>query len=163
MANTYKLIEAKTLSSSQSSVEFTSIPQTYNDLLVKVSLRGDSTYDLFWIRFNGVSTNLSGKSLQGDGSSVASFSEAPYGRSLTSSYTASTFGLTDIYIVNYTSSNYKSISIDSVSEQNAAGAYQTLGLGLWSSASAITSIQFVPNGGNLVSGSTFYLYGIKNS
>jgi hypothetical protein len=163
MANTYKLIEAKTLSSSQSSVEFTSIPQTYTDLLVKASLRGDSTYDLCWIRFNSVSTNLSGKSLQGNGSSVNSFAEAPYGRSQTSSSTANTFSSIEAYITNYASSDYKSISVDSVGENNAAEAYLTVGAGLWSNTSAITSIQFVPSGGNFVSGSTFYLYGVKNS
>ena len=163
MAN-IELIETKTVGAGGTAyIEFTSIPQTYTDLTVKVSLRGDTTFDLFWVRFNSVSTNLSGRSIQGDGSSAASYIVEPYGRGQTSSNTANTFSSTDIYIPNYTSSKYKSISIDSAAEQNAAGAYLTLGTGLWSSTSAITSIQFVPNGGNLVSGSTFYLYGINNS
>jgi hypothetical protein len=40
MANTYTLIEAQTLTSNQSSIEFTSVfLQTFTDLKVKLSLR----------------------------------------------------------------------------------------------------------------------------
>jgi hypothetical protein len=163
MAN-IELIETKTVGAGGTAyIEFTSIPQTYTDLTVKVSLRGDTTFDLFWVRFNSVSTNLSGRSIQGDGSSAASYIVEPYGRGQTSSNTANTFSSTDIYIPNYTSSNNKSICIDSVSENNATQAYTTLGGGLWSSSSAITSIQLVPNGGNFVENSTVSLYGISSA
>jgi len=165
MATTYTLIASSTVGSGgASNIEFTSIPSTYTDLLVKVSVRMASTYDLFWIRFNGVSTNLSGKSVQGDGSSAASYTEVPYGRVNNNGTTSNTFSSTDFYVPNYAGSDYKSVSTDSVSENNATQAYATLGAGLWSNISAITSIQIVPNGGDtFVQHSTAYLYGIKNS
>lgn len=165
MANTYVLIASSTVGSGgAANIEFTSIPSTYTDLLLKVKVRMTSTYDLFWIRFNGVTTNLSGRSLQGDGGSPASYIEAPYGRVNNNGTTSNTFSSTDIYIPNYAGSNYKSVSVDSASENNSGSAYLTLGAGLWSSTSAITSIQIVPNGGDtFVQYSTAFLYGIKNS
>ena len=165
MPNTYTLISSTTVGSGgAANIEFTSIPSTYTDLLVKVSVRMTGTYDLFWIRFNSVTTDLSGKSVQGDGSSVASYTVEPYGRGQSNSTTSNTFSSTDFYVPNYAGSNYKPISTDSVSENNATQAYAALGAGLWSSTSAITSIQIVPNGSDtFVQYSSAYLYGISNS
>jgi hypothetical protein len=165
MANTYTLIASSTVGSGgAANIEFTSIPSTYTDLLVKVSVRMTSSFDLFWIRFNGLTTNLSGRSVQGDGSGVSSFTVEPYGRGQSNTTTSNTFSSTDFYVPNYAGSNYKSISTDSVSENNATQAYAALGAGLWSASSAITSIQIVPNGGDtFVQHSSAYLYGISNS
>jgi hypothetical protein len=78
-----------------------------------------------------------------------------------SSATASTFASADIYIPNYTSSDYKSISIDTVTEKNATDAYMRLTAGLWSNTAAITSIGLnCSASGNFVQYSTFYLYGV---
>jgi hypothetical protein len=170
MANTFTLIEAKTLGSAVSSVTFSSIPQTYTDLQLVVSSRmSNSNVEAYNnIRFNASTSNYSGKYVVGDGASPSSGS-SPGSGVLTytngASTTSSTFGNYSVYIPNYTSSNYKSFSIDSVSENNAATAYAILVGGLWSDTAAITSIVLndTVNSANFVSGSTFYLYGIKNS
>jgi hypothetical protein len=172
MANTYTLIEAKTLASAASNVEFTglgSYSTIYTDLKLVISTRsvsdGGASVLGITVQFNGDTTsgNYSWKRLYGDGSSAASDSLANIILSNSDSSTASTFGTADIYVPNAYSSNFKSISTDSVSENNATTAYATLGAGLWSSTASLTSLKLIPSSGNFAIGSTFYLYGISNS
>jgi hypothetical protein len=172
MANTYTLIASNTVGSGgAANIEFTSIPSTYTDLLVKVSPRGDSGGTDLAIQFNGSTSSVyTIMRLYGTGSSTASSSSTSTmlinNMVAQSSYTASTFGNGEIYIPNYTSSNAKSVSIDGVTENNATGSFQTLTAGLWNPAvqAAITSIKLMIDGGaNFVQYSTAYLYGISNS
>ena len=60
--------------------------------------------------------------------------------------TANTYAVTDIYIPNYTSSNYKSYSVDAVQETMGTSPYVYMQSGLWANTSAITSITFTENG-----------------
>jgi hypothetical protein len=164
MANTYTLISSVTVGSGgAANIEFTSIPATYTDLLLKISLRGS---------FAGVADNITltinnsaigtPKSLFGNGASAISNAD-PFVYTA-STATASTFGNGEFYIPNYTSSNNKSISADTVSENNATTAYTFLTAALWSNSAAITSIKLAPAGGGTWSQhSTAYLYGISNS
>ena len=172
MATTYKLIDKSILTSSQSSVSFTGLgaySSDYKDLLVRVAGRTDRSAKLDYIKisFNGVTTNLSSRRLYAFGTTVGSDtpSTSIQAQANAANNTANTFGNVDFYIPNYSSSNYKSVSVDGVIEDNStADNDMALSAGLWSSTSAITSIQITPNvGPNFVSGSSFYLYGIKNS
>jgi hypothetical protein len=167
MATTYTLISKNVLSSNSTSISFTSIPNTYTDLLVKVSARSDISeiYGNALLRFNGSSSNYSIKALQGSGSGASSYSTTQIEfMQVGNSATSNTFGSAEIYIPNYAGSNYKSVSLDSVGENNATTAYARLTAGLWSDTSAITSINITPlDTTNWLSGSSFYLYGIKNS
>ena len=47
MATTYKLISSVTVSTATNTISFTSIPQTYTDLVIKASLRGSTTTTTF--------------------------------------------------------------------------------------------------------------------
>jgi len=88
------------------------------------------------------------------------------GYSSTAACTASTFASGEIYIPNYAGGLAKSVSAASVTEHNggASGdAYIVALAGLWSLTSAITSIELLSQVANFVTGSSFYLYGIKNS
>jgi hypothetical protein len=169
MANTYTLIQAQTLGSSAASVTFSSIPGTYTDLKVLVSTRstrtGGATSDEMRVAFNGLTTNQTTRALQGSGSAASSYTDTrvTIGIAPTSTTTSDTFGNTEFYIPNYTSSNFKSSSADSVSENNATVAFATLWANLWSSTAAITSIEFTLANASYAQHSTFYLYGIKNS
>jgi len=164
MANTsaMTLIETKTLGTAQASIEFTSIPQDYTDLVILSSSRSSRTAqinDQMNIKLNGSDGSM--KNLIGTGSAV--FSQEPGQMTAfvsTDLATASTFSNDSIYVANYTSSTNKSLSIDSVTENNATAAIQAIGAGLWSNTAAVTSITFTPLNGNFVAGSTMSLYGI---
>ena len=84
-----------------------------------------------------------------------------YSQADSSSDTANTFSNNSIYIPNYTGSNNKSVSVDSVYENNATTAGQHLVSGLWASSAAITSVKLTEGfGNNWVQYTTATLYGI---
>jgi hypothetical protein len=164
MAANYVLLERIELNASAASITFSNIPQSgYTDLKVVVSARSDNTNIGLVVKPNGLTTNISTRNLEGNGSGASSYTSTNIaGYIVPSSSTANTFGNTEIYIPNYTSSNYKSISSDSVNENNATAAYSVLTAWLWSSTAAITSLVFSSDSGtnNFVAGSTFSLYGL---
>jgi len=171
MANTYTLIEAQTLASSAASVTFSSIPATYTDLVLLVSSRIDGAGLAEYI--NMIFSSDSGSKysrtyLAGSGSAASSGRNSANtvgGRFYAdgSTATSNTFSTTEIYIPSYTVSQNKPYSIITMSETNAAAADMLAVASLFSSTAAITSIALTPASGNLVTGSSFYLYGIKNS
>jgi hypothetical protein len=168
MANeNYILLERTELNASAASVVFANIPQTgYTDLKIVCSARTDrSAAGSDWIKisFNGVTTNLSMRSLYGSGSTAGSYTDTGiYSSTNSNSQTATTFGNTEFYIPNYTGNTNKSVSADGVSETNAStNNDMTLVAGLWSSTAAITSVTLAPyTGPNFLANSTFSLYGI---
>lgn len=166
---TFELISAVTVGSGgASTISFSSIPATYTDLCLKLSARtarADAS-DVVAINFNGSSSGITMKYLQGTGSSASSSSSSTYiwTRVSAANNTSNTFGNAEIYIPNYAGGSYKSVSTDGVSENNATEAYTNLVAGLWSSTAAITSIALTSaNGESFVQYSTAYLYGISNS
>ena len=170
MANTYTLIASSTVGSGgAANIEFTSIPATYTDLLVKMSLRSNRSLvvDGIVMRFNNDTTsgNYTAKRLYGNGSSAASDSPnngMPFMDGNTA--TSSTFGNAEIYIPNYAGSNAKSASVDGVNENNATEAYAAIYAYLWSGTAAISSIKITSETADtILQYSTAYLYGISNS
>jgi hypothetical protein len=167
MPANYVLIGEQTVSVPVSSVTLSNIPQTgYTDLKVVFSTRDTTsgTSNNIIIRLNSVTTSQSIRTLNGTGSAVASITDTPLycPGSVGNTATANTFSNCEMYIPNYSSTTQnKSVSIDSVTENNATAAIAQLTAGLYASNSAITSIQFAPNGAvNFMAGSTFALYGI---
>jgi len=174
MANTMTLISSVTVGADgASSIDFTSIPSTYTDLLLKVSVRSNnaSVLDTLGINFNGSSANYTMRNLLNEGGTPASYTQTAYASQNATGYqsgataTASTFGNTELYFPNYAGSNNKSVSVDSVSENNASAGWLWLGADLWSQTAAINRITLLCAGGtnSFVQYSTAYLYGIKNS
>lgn len=180
MPSTMRLIAKTTLASSQASVTFSGIPQTFTDLMLVFSARQDSS-DGFtsptFIRFNGSSTGYSNRTIDAyQTTGVASLTNT-YGvtsasflaQTPTASQTASTFGNCELLIPNYAGSTNKSFSVTNVSENNATTAitwYCAALAGLWSNTEPITSLTvFAGNVGvrNFVSGSSFYLFGVTNA
>lgn len=167
MATTYTLISSVTVGSGgAASISFTSIPATYTDFLVKGSVRTNRSDGSDWVSITLSSGGAyTQKTLIGDGSSAVSDSSVPTGMVTDgNTATSNTFGSFELYLPNYTGSNAKSFSLDSISENNATGAYAQLFAGLGAGTSAVSSITFTPQyGTGFVQYSTAYLYGISNT
>jgi hypothetical protein len=166
MANTYVKIASVTVGSGgAATIDFNSISATYTDLLVKISARTttNGVNNLYW-KINGTSTGYSDRWVRGNGANAASATGTTTYFSVpiidANDDTASTFGNAEIYLPNYAGSTNKSVSIDSVNENNATTAYTHLTAGLWSNTAAITSLSFYAASGNLAQYSTATLYGI---
>lgn len=162
-------IASTTVESPVTTVTFSSIPSGYTDLKIVCSGRDDTAaaWGSIYLRFNDSITSYSGLQLYGDGSAVASTSSANWGttyalagRPSGASSTASTFGNSEIYIPNYTSSNNKSISGDGVGENNGTSSFAMIVASLWSNTAAITKIEVMTPGQLFQVNSTFTLYGV---
>jgi len=166
MANTFELIASSTVGAGgASTIDFSSIPNTFTDLALKISARNSAIDTGMAISFNGGGTTATFRGLQGDGSSTSSFGGTTFsfaGNINPSTSTASTFGSIDIYIPNAFGTNQKSMSIDSATENNGATAYLTFISNLYNLTSAISSIRLTPPN-SFVQYSTAYLYGVKNA
>ena len=150
-----------------SSITFNNIPQTFTDLKVVTSLRGTASVSDVLVGYaNGVTgTSYSQTILYGTGSGAASgrYSNNAafiFGVIGGTNTTTNTFASVDIYIPNYTGSNFKSVISDSVEENNATAAFQYSVANLFRSTSAITSFTLYMNSGIFAQNSTFTLYGI---
>jgi|688.fasta_scaffold302102_1 hypothetical protein len=169
---TYTLIDSEVLTSSAASVTFSSIPADYTDLVVRFSGRSNlsNTQDDLKLTFNGSTSTYSGINVQGNGSAAASNTLTGYAylymRNVfdAATATANTFSSVEIYIPNYTSSVAKPFNITAMQENNTTAAQMATQACLWSGTSAITSMTIAPvDGTAIVSGSSFYLYGISNA
>ena len=121
-------------------IDFTSIPSTYTDLLIKLYGSGSAAGS-------------------GSFSAVIGF----IGDANAATSTANTFSNQEVYIPNYAGTSAKSYSVDSVQETNATTAFSELTAGFNSTTSAITTISFSLASGNIAEHSTAYLYGVSNA
>jgi hypothetical protein len=160
------LIARQELTSSAGSIEFTSIPQTFTDLVLMISSRGTNveTNSTLSMTFNGSGSGVNSRRLYGGGSGSGVSSNETFlmpGTQSAAGATSNTFGSNSAYIPNYTSANAKTASVDAVNENNATAANQFLNALLWTGTAAITSIQIdSTSAGDFVAGSSFTLYGI---
>lgn len=159
------LIETKTLTSTQSSFEFVSIPQDGTDLYLLMSLR-TNTSDVAWndvfLKPNGSSSNLNCRVLYGIGSGNSqTFGEATMRLFANGGgSTSNTFSNVSVTIPNYAGNTNKSLSADSVTEGNATLHAQAFTAGLWTNTSAITSLLIDTGARSFVAGSMISLYKI---
>lgn len=171
MANTFVQIGSTVTvgAGGAANIDFSSIPATYTDLVLKTSLRSNRTGDAsdgISVYFNNVTTNRASSSLETNGTGVYAYTTTrnEIGIASASNATASIFGNAEIYIPNYAGSTNKSSSADGVSENNASAAYVGFVGNLWSNTAAINRITIVPvNGSSWNQYSTATLYGIKKN
>jgi hypothetical protein len=173
MATTYTLISSNTLASDTASVTFSSITNTYTDLVLKASIRttasGANSQPAFVLNSNTGSiysftrNMMSGSSTMGSSTFTGqNAGDLSYGNGDTSQ--SNTFSSLEIYIPSYTASRNK-ILFSIISQENSTtAALTTCASQLFRSTTAISSIQITDgSGNNLKSGSIFYLYGISNA
>ena len=176
MPNTYTLISSNVLSSSAASVTFSAIPSTYTDLVLRISARqyrGDGTQVQFFnVRLNSAATtSFSSTFMRGIDTTVQSFrnssqADFSYNKTMVDASTSNTFSFNEIYIPNYASTaSTKPVSGVSSAIQNSTNSESSAYAGLYNSTNAVTAIVISGASGlyEFVSGSSFYLYGIKNS
>ena len=167
---TMTLVQTVTVGSGgAASIDFNTIPQDADDLLVVLSGRNTSTSNSVAFRINGdTAANYRYRRLAGTGSIVVSDNGTAdtsglFGNVATSGSTANTFSNVGVYIVNYKSSVAKSWSSDSVGENNATAAPQEITAGLWTGTAAITSLSIYVSGTNLAQHSIASLYKITKA
>jgi hypothetical protein len=160
------LIETKIVGAGGSTLlEFTNIPQTFTDLVMFCSMR-----DNFSNVSNDATLNVNGstitfRQLYGTGQNIGANIPTQIARPIVSaSASANVFGSTMIQFPNYSSTTtYKNITTDSVSEQNGTESYQVVGSGLLSSNSAITTITIDNGSSTFVQGTSVSLYGVSKT
>jgi hypothetical protein len=149
------------------SIDFTSIPSTYTDLVLKISARTSraSLVDAISLSLNGLATNQTSRYLEGDGASATSNSLTSFRTLATgNTATANTFSNSEFYIPNYAGSTFKSASSDGVTENNATNAYAWLVANLWSATAAINQITVTDlNSATFLQYTTATLYGISKT
>lgn len=174
MGSAYTLIASNILTGSASNVTFSNIPNTYTDLCLKAYARASdaSQFASFAVTLNGSSAGYSWHRMLGNGGNMSaglgtgqSIVLANYFNS--SGSTSNTFGSAEFYFHNYLdSTSNKIFSYFGVQESRSSAALGAMAntTGTWSSTNPINSINLaVSIGSNFVAGSSFYLYGIKNS
>jgi hypothetical protein len=179
MPPTYKLINSSVLTSSASSVDFTSIPATYTDLVLRLNAKQATTsQDAGYAPLKliaGSSSAYSTTSIYtaGPSNSVTIASNQYSGNdsipvTLAASQSGISWGYAEIYIPNYlVSQNHPSITFAGweadQTNWNGNSPMVQFSANLFSNTSALSVVRIASSAGNFVSGSTFYLYGISNA
>lgn len=164
--STYQPIASVTLSSAQSSVTFSGIPQTYTDLVVVLSVKGTASGNDIDVsgQFNSdTGSNYSWTRIYGTGSAAGSQrgSSVAYlriGNMAGSGY--SSYSPMILNVQNYSNTTtFKTMLGRPNNPDRIVDAY----VNLWRNTAAITSFTVSASSGNFDTGSTFNLYGVANA
>ena len=159
MPKTYEPISTQTLATSATTVTFTSIPQTYTDLVLVISSKMTTGDDAHGIQFNGdTAGNYSATGLYGS-SGVAGSYRGTNSIKIDAGRIGTDWCNSIIHIMNYSNTTtYKTV----LSRGNNTATTLVLVGALWRSTSAISSMVISAyNNQSMLTGSTFTLYGIK--
>jgi hypothetical protein len=165
--NTYVAIEIKTITSTVQAVTFTSIPQTYTDLVLVAQPKCDVQRDLEIRVGNGsldtgsnYSTTAGWASTTTTGSNRNSGATYMYGNYYAGATATAGENVRIYHFNNYANTNtFKSVLMRS----STASKGVDMLVGTWRSTSAINTISIFPLSGDIVAGSIFTLYGIENA
>jgi hypothetical protein len=168
MPKTYEPIRATTVGTATSTVTFSSIPQTYTDLILVSNYATSVLNEDAYVQFNSdTGSNYSRTHIRGNGSSVFSSraSSQPFiPIDIDSSGTTLSTGLqTTTHIMNYSNSTTFKNTLCRSGTTGGSFTGTTLLVGLWRNTNAITTIDIKATGGNFVVGSTFTFYGVKSA
>lgn len=168
---TYNYIAKTTVGAGGANIiTFTSIPQTYTDLVLLVTSRNNVyNYGGFFMKLNN-STYLSDvdtKRFLADGSGIGSNASEEMTWNA-NNQTGNAFASGQMYFTNYTGSGVKPVAFEGVQGNNGTTAVMHISSWIWNQTAAITQIEIgnfdgaFPND-YFVQNSTAYLYGISNA
>ena len=162
----YSISTATVTSGGTADITFSSIPQTYTHLQIRMIAQGTSGGGIFTIFNSDTATNYSYHSLTGDGATATSNSGTTAANMLIVrnggiQTAANTFSAGVIDILDYANTNkYKTLRTLNGGDANGSGNIQ-LESGNWRNTVAVTSITLTHNGSGFAQYSSFALYGIK--
>jgi hypothetical protein len=161
MPATYEPIATTTLSSSASSITFSSIAATYTDLRLAVyGIASSGNFLSPGCRFNSdTGSNYSYTSIYGDGSTAGSTrttSSTSIGFNTQNSITSTTGGFLTADVFSYAGSTNKTVLTTASVDLNGSGEVERI-VGLWRNTAAITTLTL---NGSFGAGTTATLYGI---
>lgn len=172
MPLTYQFIAGNTLSTSSTSVTFSSIPQTYTDLVLRVSnaLNGGGPAN-YWVRYSGntsaVYSAFGFRAFQNPPDTISSPNQTElFAGWMPGTGYPNARSNNEIYIPDYTAARRKQAWINNQCSQNTATAGEWYVAGIatdFNTSSAITSLTIGVSNPGFASGSSFYLYGIKRN
>ncbi len=166
----YDSIATYTVSSTDTSITFSSIPSTYTHLQIRGNVLATNDC-VVGVQFNGdTGANYSAHVVRGDGTSASSGAEANGSRMyfgynyVASGYSASVALAAVVDILDYANTNkYKTMRSLAGIDYNGAGKIH-FESGNWRNTSAITSITLTSfSGQTFNTKTTFALYGIKGN
>jgi len=155
---TYEPIATTTLSTTATSVTFSSIPGTYTDLVIASAIISNSTSNDTKVQFNNdTNSNYSMTRMYGESSTVGS-DRSTNATSMHLGRNSTTITPNIFHIMNYSNTTtYKT----ALGRSGFGNGIVLANVGLWRSTSAITSVTILITGGDTFSAnSTFTLYGI---
>lgn len=160
MASTYEPIATYTVSgSAAANYTFTSIPQTFTDLVLVTSVIYTNSSPSIFYRLNGdTNNNYSTIALDGSSSPVVPY-QSNTSVSFLYGFIGSTTSSPNTSVTSF--NNYSNTTTYKTSLGKAAYGNAGIYVGLWRSTAAITSIYLEPVSTTFAVGSTFTLYGIK--
>jgi len=153
------LISTTTLGTATTFIEFSSITQSFTDLLLVGSLRSSAASNFSGISIRANDIGIGGRRLEGNGSSTYSQTFGTFAIPANTS-TANTFNNFQCYLPNYSGSQSKIASLDATTENNASESYLNIVAGSFATTAALNVIRIGSDSGNFVVGSTISLYGI---
>ncbi len=161
----YDSIQTVTVGSGgQSTISFTSIPQTYRHLQLRAIAKTVSNDQGVFLQFNGdTAANYSSHYLYGNGASPIAGANTTWAGMYCSPTFSSQFSGLVVDILDYANTNkFKTIRSIAGVDNNGSG-YATLASGNWRNSNAITSISIkeILANSNFTQFSHFALYGIK--
>jgi hypothetical protein len=173
MAMTYEPIATTTLNSTTASISFTSISQSYTDLILAASVRGTTSTHLHAYVGNGsydsgTNYSVTGMYARSTTNDYASERNSNYQGLRLSPFTynvpsaSSTFGTCVAHFQNYSNTTtYKTVLIRNASIGSNDYAGTEAAVSVWRNTNAINQIQIFPLNGSFVTGTIITLYGIK--
>lgn len=169
MALTYEPISTTTLGSATATITFSSIPQTYTDLVLVIfgaNSNADAN-DTGYMQYNSdTGNNYSDTIVYTEGNTPTSFrttnSNAIGLWTIMGGTNTSRYSSIIVNFQNYSNTTTYKTTLNRIGTPTSSGGWTNMSVGLWRNTNAISSI-LVGGGSNWRSGSTFTLYGIKEA